>query len=132
MCIFLCSCCCVILDKKDPVLEKESVKNKETAVIIPPTKESRWIQQLTSQIGVNLNTVSSAASGVSNSITAHVMYKLYNVFMEDLIRKSFATKTGDDTVDLTVRDVLAAIKSSENFSFLNSTFFDEVSSQVTS
>ena len=81
--------------------------------------------KLTKQVGARLDL---PTGGVTQHVTTAMFLRLYSLFMENLIRKSNSAQHDRQQTELTIGDVLSAIKSYDSLGFLND-FVVEVANQ---
>ena len=106
-------------------LKGESADNSVHVSLLETEKDS-FIKKLISQVDVKLENT-SIGSDTSANITSQVFYRLYHRFMEDLLRRSCATKICRDDSELLASDIQVAINSSTAFEFLDSVFISKQS-----
>lgn len=86
--------------------------------IVQSTKEERYVEQLASQVGVKLGH-SVSGKGVSQPLTASVMWRAYTRFMEDIIRRTNSPCTTRQKSEISNADVISSIRSHKDYEFLN-------------
>lgn len=102
-------------------------KTSESPQNLSASREESFIRDLASQVGVKLPNI-RVSDSFTVPVTAAMLYKLYNRFMEYLVRRSHSAAASHcdqtDGCELTPEDVCAAIQSNENLLFLADIFVD--------
>lgn len=88
-----------------------------------PSEESVFIDSLLSEDGVRPGNTTICEGHSANAVTC-IMHRLYHRFMEDLLRKSQASKAVSDSTRLTTSDLCHAIRTNESLAFLDNVFID--------